>query len=99
MIRRPPRSTLFPYTTLFRSVAIALPQRHVREVHVADDAAEQLPAQKLLAVAAFQERNIRPAGRGGEPPLVLGEIEFAVRLELRVLGDFAERRRPNEIGR
>src|SRR3712207_8738967 len=23
MIRRPPRSTLFPYTTLFRSVAIA----------------------------------------------------------------------------
>src|SRR3712207_8427319 len=27
MIRRPPRSTLFPYTTLFRSVdAVALPQ-------------------------------------------------------------------------
>src|SRR2546429_4605944 len=24
MIRRPPRSTLFPYTTLFRSVAIVL---------------------------------------------------------------------------
>src|SRR5258708_21765138 len=24
MIRRPPRSTLFPYTTLFRSVAMAL---------------------------------------------------------------------------
>src|SRR3712207_7471040 len=24
MIRRPPRSTLFPYTTLFRSVALAL---------------------------------------------------------------------------
>src|SRR5256885_12232100 len=24
MIRRPPRSTLFPYTTLFRSVAIGL---------------------------------------------------------------------------
>src|SRR2546429_7268606 len=25
MIRRPPRSTLFPYTTLFRSVGIAIP--------------------------------------------------------------------------
>src|SRR2546430_6852661 len=25
MIRRPPRSTLFPYTTLFRSLAINLP--------------------------------------------------------------------------
>src|SRR2546426_5632695 len=24
MIRRPPRSTLFPYTTLFRSLAVAL---------------------------------------------------------------------------
>src|SRR5437660_7001273 len=28
MIRRPPRSTLFPYTTLFRSVAEADPRRH-----------------------------------------------------------------------
>src|SRR5436189_4391229 len=27
MIRRPPRSTLFPYTTLFRSVALE-PRRH-----------------------------------------------------------------------
>src|SRR5437899_11997325 len=27
MIRRPPRSTLFPYTTLFRSSAVGLPSR------------------------------------------------------------------------
>src|SRR2546423_2389726 len=27
MIRRPPRSTLFPYTTLFRSAVAALPAR------------------------------------------------------------------------
>src|SRR2546430_5889495 len=26
MIRRPPRSTLFPYTTLFRSIAVGDPQ-------------------------------------------------------------------------
>src|ERR1022692_3432308 len=26
MIRRPPRSTLFPYTTLFRSIKLLLPQ-------------------------------------------------------------------------
>src|SRR2546430_11714250 len=26
MIRRPPRSTLFPYTTLFRSIALLLPR-------------------------------------------------------------------------
>src|SRR2546422_8421089 len=28
MIRRPPRSTLFPYTTLFRSVEIDVLRRH-----------------------------------------------------------------------
>src|SRR3712207_8041493 len=32
MIRRPPRSTLFPYTTLFRSVQIAAIQRMVRRL-------------------------------------------------------------------
>src|SRR2546429_5765375 len=29
MIRRPPRSTLFPYTTLFRSLEILSANRHV----------------------------------------------------------------------
>src|SRR5256885_12331348 len=32
MIRRPPRSTLFPYTTLFRSRRIARAHRHRGEV-------------------------------------------------------------------
>src|SRR2546423_7179114 len=31
MIRRPPRSTLFPYTTLFRSRVIAVLLLHARE--------------------------------------------------------------------
>src|SRR3712207_9587417 len=35
MIRRPPRSTLFPYTTLFRSRAVPLSGR-VRSVELAD---------------------------------------------------------------
>src|SRR2546429_6371429 len=30
MIRRPPRSTLFPYTTLFRSLPLYHLERHVR---------------------------------------------------------------------
>src|SRR5690348_17480917 len=30
MIRRPPRSTLFPYTTLFRSCSAPLPFRRIR---------------------------------------------------------------------
>src|SRR5256885_11940528 len=32
MIRRPPRSTLFPYTTLFRSLALALGVQRTAEV-------------------------------------------------------------------
>src|SRR3712207_8509022 len=28
MIRRPPRSTLFPYTTLFRSISLLLPHNN-----------------------------------------------------------------------
>src|SRR3712207_8884360 len=37
MIRRPPRSTLFPYTTLFRSVADLLEVDQVVVEHPADD--------------------------------------------------------------
>src|SRR3712207_7289672 len=40
MIRRPPRSTLFPYTTLFRSVPGGA-QRHEGELH-GDTAADHL---------------------------------------------------------
>src|SRR5690348_17892297 len=51
MIRRPPRSTLFPYTTLFRSHALLPPQRlHLLldpGVEVAD---HRLHALDLLAV-------------------------------------------------
>src|SRR5256885_5419995 len=43
MIRRPPRSTLFPYTTLFRSLhrRLVLPRRGLRRRHL------QVPALHL----------------------------------------------------
>src|SRR3712207_8646334 len=45
MIRRPPRSTLFPYTTLFRSGADVADVRHVpRDGRQAGHGAEGLPA-------------------------------------------------------
>src|SRR3989442_3647379 len=37
MIRRPPRSTLFPYTTLFRSVLEELAGDHVSEDDLVDE--------------------------------------------------------------
>src|SRR2546428_12508822 len=33
MIRRPPRSTLFPYTTLFRSIVRVSGNRRLQEIH------------------------------------------------------------------
>src|SRR5687767_15279045 len=41
MIRRPPRSTLFPYTTLFRSRPVASQLRAVSKVVVVPDATYQ----------------------------------------------------------
>src|SRR2546422_10982723 len=40
MIRRPPRSTLFPYTTLFRSMSTDVPPGENSYVIDAEDAAE-----------------------------------------------------------
>src|SRR2546429_4993440 len=37
MIRRPPRSTLFPYTTLFRSRSERSVHRRIREADFAED--------------------------------------------------------------
>src|SRR5687768_17875057 len=44
MRRRPPRSTLFPYTTLFRSADVAEQDRQHDEVDGADDEAIELEA-------------------------------------------------------
>src|SRR2546425_10419986 len=49
MIRRPPRSTLFPYTTLFRSAVFALGPRL--------DLAAQILGQQLEAVADPEHRD------------------------------------------
>src|SRR2546427_2390766 len=36
MIRRPPRSTLFPYTTLFRSLRARAPSTGCHKIHAGD---------------------------------------------------------------
>src|SRR3712207_9530356 len=50
MIRRPPRSTLFPYTTLFRSMLVRL-----------DLAADARPAaRELLRALLLQQEHVAP---------------------------------------
>src|SRR3712207_2764730 len=56
MIRRPPRSTLFPYTTLFRSNLLEHPVPHLRVAHDAEGIAvlvlgEVEAGAEVLAVA------------------------------------------------
>src|SRR2546422_7243888 len=65
MIRRPPRSTLFPYTTLFRSVvrAVLKDRLHVGlpEIRVIQDVEEFSPEGKsfiLFEVEPFEQREI-----------------------------------------
>src|SRR3712207_6886797 len=61
MIRRPPRSTLFPYTTLFRSLSPRQPGRHVRPAPHAPRRARKPPRHR-----ARQRREAKCAG-GGHP--------------------------------
>src|SRR2546425_9371917 len=88
MIRRPPRSTLFPYTTLFRSCPVghgAGPRQRLDEVGRAAPAAERHPA---LPRARGLPRHRGPAGgpRQLEPALLPGRAAARDRMQLRVPG-------------
>src|SRR5256885_6802727 len=52
MIRRPPRSTLFPYTTLFRSRQLLEPSF--------DEGREQRPRALAVGFLPFRERGAQP---------------------------------------
>src|SRR2546425_7430911 len=58
MIRRPPRSTLFPYTTLFRSTRCAVALR--------DAGAEQLPLASL-ELGPRARLGVEPTDQPGDP--------------------------------
>src|SRR3712207_7629023 len=64
MIRRPPRSTLFPYTTLFRSAVGAALQPPVGHDAAADPGA-QGDAQRQLRPAGGTEAVLGPGGGVG----------------------------------
>src|SRR2546426_7599327 len=87
MIRRPPRSTLFPYTTLFRPLAAALalaggeyrlsgaPRMHERPIGDLVDALRRLGAR------------IEYSGAEGFPPLVVHAGRIRAGDKVRVRGD------------
>src|SRR3712207_8023863 len=64
MIRRPPRSTLFPYTTLFRSVSLdeqaEVPFGHFRNVLMTKDVN---PLEPKVLEFKFYTRDVGPVDR------------------------------------
>src|SRR3712207_8654357 len=67
MIRRPPRSTLFPYTTLFRSQGVE--ERVGHEQHAVGTARRLLRVDEPVAALAGAQRELAPLDRVGEQVL------------------------------
>src|SRR5438094_7351736 len=68
MIRRPPISTLFPYTTLFRSLAAERPLKDIRDEYnypkkkgIKDECSRLLEASSLIPFFRSEERFSRNA--------------------------------------
>src|SRR3712207_6989572 len=78
MIRRPPRSTLFPYTTLFRSLVNTELEDDVRAL-----AARSTPEQTLRRMDAIGEARTRLAGNVA-PLLAVEAMAIADRKSTRL---------------
>src|SRR3712207_8890121 len=63
MIRRPPRSTLFPYTTLFRSLALVLELGHPAGLAEAGEALHDPGQLHVLGHVALHEQGAAPGDR------------------------------------
>src|SRR3712207_8385781 len=76
MIRRPPRSTLFPYTTLFRSVAVNMSGSEF--LHVLEDLVRGRFGHLIDDAAVLEEQD--PVGVGGGSRVVGDQDRKSTRL-------------------
>src|SRR3989454_5917452 len=81
MIRRPPRSTLFPYTTLFRSVEARGAEHGVRVA--VDEAREEHPAHLFDGRARVGVAQLAVRPHGPDAPAVDQHGRVAQHLHLR----------------
>src|SRR3712207_7383875 len=72
MIRRPPRSTLFPYTTLFRSAFATMIEYGVHHLVVVNDQGRPVGVVRVIDLASADLR---------DPLLIRGAIEASDSLE------------------
>src|ERR1035438_9173017 len=82
MIRRPPRSTLFPYTTLFRSVNNVVYLRWVQDIAIAHwkAAASAADQAKLLWIVVRHEIDYKQPARLGDGILARTWVGAATRI-------------------
>src|SRR2546427_7438600 len=90
MIRRPPRSTLFPYTTLFRSRGGFTPPIRpwcgsTRRARVEDREQLGTGGSKQLLVGADKRRNLHPARRLERSEEHTSELQSQSNLVCRLL--------------
>src|SRR5256885_6790786 len=92
MIRRPPRSTLFPYTTLFRSLLVGHPADGALELEAAEPAqgdvgdrkSTRLNSSHLVisyAVFCLKKNSSRRAPNGISPVEACGPREVSMESE------------------
>src|SRR5687768_18038626 len=94
MIRRPPRSTLFPYTTLFRSRVEALLAAAPVDVD-RDDGAEDLLAEQLVRrVLGQHQRGDRKSTRLNSSHGYISYAVFCLKKKKRQLRHPPSRHRP-----
>src|SRR3546814_8576197 len=90
MIRRPPRSTrtdtLFPYTTLFRSLPVPRPVANRSDGFVVDAHDNDLPAHRLRPdlVPKRQQRKIARFGERGRSEEHTSELQSLMRISYAV---------------
>src|SRR2546422_8589308 len=82
MIRRPPRSTLFPYTTLFRSVVTV---RTIDAIDSSKNHAGEIFRASLDAPIVVDDKVIVPAGADARSEEHTSELQSRLHLVCRLL--------------
>src|SRR3712207_9058259 len=95
MIRRPPRSTLFPYTTLFRSIAVRGLTAHA--FHGVYETERRLG--QTFRVDAVLELDTAPAAAGDDLERTVNYAELARALHGVLTGEPVDLLETLEIGR
>src|SRR5256885_9728350 len=79
MIRRPPRSTLFPYTTLFRSEWF-VGDKEVEGWHFGLTTEDRAPRPSLRVATEWNRKTVRSEGRGARSSVVSPKDRKSTRL-------------------